>query len=87
MPISIGRDFQDNELRRFSRHCQLFYNSSLVIAGSSSASLDKNYGKAMSISNDREIWQGKIVRETLLYQSRACHPAEFVEEAEEALAR
>lgn len=94
--LTIGRDFRhNNELRRFSRHCQSFYNSSLVITGSSPTSLDKNYGNAMS-NNDREVSQGKIVMEALdrigalraaVEGCRTYHPAEFVKEAQESLKR
>lgn len=54
--------FQDEHIEQFSRHCKSFYNSSLVLT-SSSTSLDKNVGYAMS--NDHKVLQGRIVIEAL----------------------
>lgn len=49
-------------LEQFSRCCESFYNSSLMISNSST-SLDKHSGYAMT--NDRKVSQGKIVVEAL----------------------
>jgi hypothetical protein len=58
-------DCADNEaLQNFCRHCQSFYNSSLVITNSSSSlDQDKNVGYAKS--NEHKVAQGKVVMETL----------------------
>jgi len=91
-------DFQEDELERFGRHCQSFYNSSLVITGDSSSSLtslDKNYGYIMSSSNeyDHGVSRGKIVMEALdrIGAMRAvvesCHSSNPTEEVQESFDR
>ena len=84
----------DNEcIQNFSRHCQSFYNSSLVLT-SSSTSLDKNAGHAKS--NEHKIEHGKIVMEALdrigsirVAAENLCdvHPAAVQRGAKESLAR
>jgi hypothetical protein len=62
---TVVADCADNEaLQNFGRHCQSFYNSSLVITNSSSSlDQDKNVGYAKS--NEHKVAQGKVVMETL----------------------